>query len=162
MYESKENFISTWLSRIISISRSIDSSNNLFILFSILKCSGLIGNSKRTLKKTCYDLLAIFYQIIRIHIRMLIVRMMAYTNCCNLVTSCFLVGDISKPRVRINGNILNCEKKWPEGLLKAHHRRKTFLISGNLQWKQSNKYHSFTSQTWSQQYKGKSSVYFRV
>ena len=35
-------------------------------------------------------------------------------------------------RVRININILNCKKKWPEGPVKACHRRNNL----NLQWKQ--------------------------
>lgn len=65
---TKGNFISTWLSRIIPIFRSVD--YGLLILFSILKYSGIIGNSK--------------WARIRIHVRMIV-----YTSCYNLVTSCF-------------------------------------------------------------------------
>ena len=92
----KGKFVSTCLSRIISISRSIDSRNSLLILFSILKYFGIIENSWRTLTKTCYVVLAIFYQFIRIHIRKLSARMIFYRNCCNLVTSSFLSARLLK------------------------------------------------------------------
>ena len=60
--------ISTWLSRIIPISRSVD--YDLLILFSILKYSGIIGNSK--------------WARIQIHVRIIV-----YTSCYNLVPSYF-------------------------------------------------------------------------